>query len=195
MVQAGRLGINHAIDKFDLSRPVRFITYARPWVRAMQQRELTERLASMGGSQRIVARYLFRAELGVNQSAADARHEFFTRVDQRSLNLKIGEGEWTLADVVPADSLTAEELLLDSERTREHEAVVQKILSRVPVRLRDFVKRRMAPEGERATLEEVGDALGVCRERARQIDKEMRSRLRHVVANVPEARALWEDAA
>jgi len=207
LVQEGNLGLLHAVDKFDWRKGFKFSTYATWWIRQAISRGIansgrTIRLPVHAGDlvlrvQRTRGR--LEAELGrpptdvelaaeVDLPEARVREALRTAVEPISLSEPLREdGDGELGDVVedlvtPSPFEQAAAALLP--------AAVQRLLDVLEPRERDVLRLRFGLDrGEPRTLEEVGAAVGLTRERARQIEGRALGKLRQPPHGV-EARAL-----
>ena len=199
LIHEGNLGLIEAAKRFDAERNVKFISYAVWWVRqaifhALSEHSRVFRLPQkMSGQVSKVenAREKLASELErspTNEEVAKETHlteqevEALLRVagDDLSLSTTVGEdGSLELGDTIEQDTIPPVELDLIRNSFVEQ---IQAMVAELDEKERDVLRMRFGLDGEEPrTLQEIGEALGLSRERIRQIEskalKTMRSQM------------------
>jgi RNA polymerase primary sigma factor len=197
LIQEGNIGLMRAIRNYDYHRGYKFSTYATWWVRQAITRSLAEQSRTirlpvyMSDQVNRLAREQSRLqqELGrppTIEEVALAMDTTPAKVEQMmdvmrhpiSLQTPVGEDE---EDVLG-------DLIEDMEAANPEEAAaqlllnedLQKLLGILPPRELEVLQLRYGLEGtEPLTLQQVGERLGITRERARQLEAQAIGRLRN----------------
>jgi RNA polymerase sigma-32 factor len=199
LVQEGNIGLLKALDHFDPDRGVRLGTYAKYWIRA-QMRAYIERgyrivkLGSTKGEQRALWLYRRTGEHRAEELSAmcglstERVHELLPLLMANDVSLSPLPGELGPLDRIAHRASTAEELLGDAEERAQRERAVASILAELSPRDQDIARRRLLAD-EPETLERIGAAWGVSKERVRQLEEGLKARLRERLAEYAESAA------
>lgn len=194
LIQEGNIGLMRAIDKFEYRRGFKFSTYSTWWIRqalnraiANQSRTIRLPVHMTDLLRRLwVARKQLRTELDREPTVDELAAAVEAEPDKVKLALEAGrsidsldrpvgeDGTATLGDLIAKDSPGPAEKLEELDQVR----VVEEALANLSPREARIIRLRYAiGVPKRLTLREIGEELGVTRERVRQLQLRAQRRL------------------
>jgi RNA polymerase primary sigma factor len=207
LLNEGNIGLIEAAHHFDHTRGTKFITYAIWWIRKSILKALSQHSAmvripnyqlkkvrNVRNTERMLSRELGREadreEISKELRVTIAKIDEILQMKMRELSLddKVGKDKDTpISDyLVDGRSVNPEDELIKNE----NQVVVRLALRSLTDQEQTVIINRFGLEGGRVfTLKEIGEKLGVSRERVRQIENQAKKRLRKLMA-----RQQWGEA-
>ncbi len=196
LIHEGTLGLMEAAKRFDPDRNVKFISYAVWWVRqaifhALSEhsrvfrlpQKLSSQVSRLSAAREKLKGELERmptiAELAERTALPPAEVEplLLAAGDDVSLSTAVGDdGGLELGETLEQESVPSAEV--EMIRT-SFEARIQGMVSGLDEKEREVIRMRFGFDGEEPmTLQEIGEAMGLSRERIRQIESRAKEKLR-----------------
>jgi RNA polymerase primary sigma factor len=211
LIQEGNIGLIRATNKFEYQRGHKFSTYATWWIRQAVSRAVADqgrtiRVPVHMGDQlnrmRRVQLHLLQElgreptidELAVGMETTPDKVENLLEIARRPVSLETPideDGDSTFGDFVEDSSSPAPAEEVATHLLHEQ---LQTALDKLPPREAQILRLRYGLEDGRVyTLEEVGQTIGVTRERVRQLEAQALNRLRQSSAHVILRDYLYEE--
>ncbi len=199
LIQEGNLGLMVAVDRFDPQRGVRLTTYAVWWIRAYIQEHIRRSWSLVRfGTTRAEQRCFYRlrrerqrlerggrtadperlaAALGVKPRELEAIESRITRRDLSLDDPAFADTDETRGDRIADDRAGPEAEVAEREVEERARAGIAEAMEELDPRERAIIQRRFLNR-RASTLKELGQSLGISRERVRQLEARAMAKMR-----------------
>ena len=210
LIQEGNVGLMQAAERFDYKRDLRFSTYASWWIRSCIQDYVLRNWSIVRTGTTAAQKSLFfnlrrlRAQIeGRNEGeglSAEDREEIATELNvkvsdvedmegrfsggDQSLNARIGEdGEDDWQSLLQDDGANPEDVVMEIKDAESRSAWLNDALDTLSDREQHIIRERHLTY-ETVTLEELGNELGISKERVRQLEQRAMEKLKGSITDV-----------
>jgi RNA polymerase sigma-32 factor len=189
VIQQGNVGLLRAAAKFDLSKECRLATYAAYWIRAEIREHVVRgyrvvRLGTTKAERRALRAYRKTRENNPEELArlsgmtAEKAEMLLPILAAREASLDAStDDRGAIIDRLAVSSPSPEDEASAGERQTRARGAIDAAMALLTPREQLIVRERLMAEEPR-TLQELGDRLGVSKERVRQIEERVRGKLR-----------------
>ena len=204
LIQEGNVGLMQAVKKYDPYRGVRFSSYAAWWIRAYIIRYIMNntRMVKIGTTQAQRTLYFQLGKererlrkMGIepdSKAIAKSLNLKESEVEEMSMRLSTGDlsleakrghdGDFSLYDTIPALEPDTESRVADAEARSIYLEKLSEFVGTLADRDRKIFTMRWMRD-DPMTLQEVGEKLGITRERVRQLEARIIKNLREYLEN------------
>lgn len=196
LVQEGNMGLMHAVEKFDFTRGFKFSTYATYWIKQYIQRAI----ADQGRAIRVPV-HIVEANNLINRTERQLTQSFGRKVtpEEVAKELEMDMEKYTSIIEHSKSLLSMDKTINDDEDTDMNEIVgdnraenpvekmrkeatremIIKVFDSLDEREKEIIMMRYGfDDGEAKTLDDIGELVGLTRERVRQIEIKALRKLR-----------------
>ena len=181
LIAEGNYGLMKAIDNFDWSKGLRFISYAVWWVRQSILQSLNENARTIRLPVNVVQE-LHRAKKELESAGVELPEKFATLPYTINLDNPLNEEGDTLLDIIVNPNAELADANLSTEETLKKKLI--DMLDVLDNRERVIIEDYFGLTGNTRTLEDIGGDFSLTKERVRQIKEKALRKLRNETSSL-----------
>jgi RNA polymerase primary sigma factor len=176
LVAEGNIGLLKAIQNFDWTKKLRFISYAVWWIRQSILQSLNEHARTIRLPVNVVQE-LFKEKKAIDLNGGELSDKFVNLPSIVNLNKEINdEGDTLLDMIIDQNTIMPDEAFNSKDVLKEKLSGIMNILDD---RERAIVEDYFGLSGQSRTLEDIGNDFNLTKERVRQIKEKALRKLRN----------------
>jgi RNA polymerase primary sigma factor len=181
LIAEGNYGLLKAIENFDWSKKLRFISYAVWWVRQSILQSLNENARTIRLPVNVVQE-LHKAKKELDQAGVELPEKFANLPSVVNLDNPLNEDGDTLMDVLKNPNADSADSGLSTEQTLKDKLF--QMLDSLDERERAIIQDYFGLSGSTRTLEDIGNDFDLTKERVRQIKEKALRKLRNETSSL-----------
>jgi RNA polymerase primary sigma factor len=176
LVAEGNIGLLKAIQNFDWTKKLRFISYAVWWIRQSILQSLNEHARTIRLPVNVVQE-LFKEKKAIDRNGGELSDKFANLPSIVNLNKEINDEGDTLLDMISDQNTIMPDEVFNSKDVLKEK--LNGIMSVLDERERTIVEDYFGLSGQTRTLEDIGNDFNLTKERVRQIKEKALRKLRN----------------
>jgi len=176
LVAEGNVGLLKAIQNFDWTKKLRFISYAVWWIRQSILQSLNEHARTIRLPVNVVQE-LFKEKKAIDRNGGELSDKFANLPSIVNLNKEINDEGDTLLDMISDQNTIMPDEVFNSKDVLKEK--LNGIMSVLDERERAIVEDYFGLSGQTRTLEDIGNDFNLTKERVRQIKEKALRKLRN----------------
>lgn len=175
LINEGNMGLIRAVEKFDVSKGFKFISYARWWIRHYILKAIFEQSTSI----KLPLKYATQLSKRDDESDTDTVKKLKKIYRPVSLDQKLSDDQNSdsIMDLVDDERYELPENFVIERNLKE---IIEEVMEKLKPIERDVIKRHFGLNGKRPlTLKEIGEKYNLTKERIRQIEHTALDKLRY----------------